>query len=182
MTNPNAGNQHFAKKKTPFLIDSAKLSFQKYFLGAAVLLFCICLSSCIPKSHPYPYENPDIVVKDAQKISSNLEAYIHKWLKGEVSAQIPDSLVPFEGHDRKKFFLKLPKDVDEEDMWIIRPAKPVNFDALLWGQPDPNVSYFIGASPIAPFGNKLIIEEEFPHARFFNIQVTPPVGFQGLLL
>jgi F5/8 type C domain/Secretion system C-terminal sorting domain len=142
----------------------------------AVSMLCLLVSSCIPKSHPYPHENPTVVQQDAQRISNNLEAYIRRWLNGQVSAQIPDSLVPFEGKERKSFYLKRPQDVTNDDMWLTRYAKPVNWDSTLAGQPDPNATYYIGASPLAPFGSKLVIEGEFPYARFFSIQVTPPLN------
>jgi hypothetical protein len=140
------------------------------------LLLLFLLHACLPASNPYPYENPDVVKQDAKKLSDNLETYIKKWLAGQVPAQIPDSLVPFEGEERKHFYLKNPADVSAGEMWITRYAKPVNWDSTLAGQPDPNGTYYIGASPLAPFGSKLIIEGEFPHARFFSIQVTPPLN------
>ncbi|MBA3705614.1 MAG: discoidin domain-containing protein, partial [Bacteroidetes bacterium] len=150
---------------------------KRYITAPFKLLFLLVfISSCLPKSDPYPYENPTVIKADAQKISDNLEAYIRKWLLGQVPAQIPDNLVPFEGTQRKKFYLKLPKDVTVDDMWLTRFAKPVNFDSVYNGQPDANVTYYAGASPLAPFGSKLIIEGEFPYCRFFNIQVSPPLN------
>ena len=148
----------------------------KQIPGLLLLVILLLLSSCLPKSEPYPYRNPELVKQDAQVISNKLEAYIKRWLRGEVPPQIPDSLVPFDFSSRKNFYLKRPQDVTTEEMWMTRYAKPVNFDSVYNGQPDPHVTYYVGASPLAPFGSKLVIEGEFPHARFFSIQVSPPLN------
>ncbi len=140
------------------------------------IVLTVVVVSCLPKSSPYPFENPALVRADAQKLSDKLEAYVKRWLKGEVPAQIPDSLVPFDFSSRRHFYLKRPEDVTTDEMWMTRYAKPVNLDSVRDGQPDPHATYYIGASPVAPFGSKLVIEGQFPYARFFSIQVTPPLN------
>jgi hypothetical protein len=39
--------------------------------------------------------------------------------------------------------------------------------------PDPNCSYLVVVAMYLPFGSRVVIEGEFPHARFFDVQVTP---------
>lgn len=58
----------------------------------------------------------------------------------------------------------------------MRYAKPINKDSLLAGIPEPRVTYLFLGTALAPFGSKLIIEGEFPHCRFFTIQISPPLN------
>jgi hypothetical protein len=70
--------------------------------------------------------------------------------------------------------LARPEDVRVEDMWVTRPARPIDMDAVMNGLPDANVTYLFLKVPYAPSGHRLIVEGEFPHARFFSWQITPP--------
>ncbi len=134
------------------------------------------LSGCLPKSDKYPYKDPELIKQEGRKISDNLESYIKKWLAGQVPSQIPDSLIPPGVLDNKGFVLKKPEDATDEEAWAFRKAKPIVFDSIYNGLPDPHVTYLFLGTPLAPFGSKLVIEGEFPHARFFSIQVTPPLN------
>ena len=74
------------------------------------------------------------------------------------------------------FYLKHPDSVSAEEAWATRFAKPINLDSLYAGIPDPQITYLFLGTALAPFGSKVVIEGEFPHSRFFSIQVTPPLN------
>ncbi len=134
------------------------------------------LYACLPPSTPYPNANPTTIVAQAQTLSDSLESYIIKWTQGLVPNSIPDSLIPQGITDSRNFYLKNADSTTGFETWAVRYAKPINHDSLLGGIPDPKVTYLFLGSALAPFGSKLIIEGEFPHCRFFSIQVTPPLN------
>ncbi|MCU0416530.1 MAG: discoidin domain-containing protein [Cytophagaceae bacterium] len=136
----------------------------------------LLLNACLPPSNPYPHRPPQDVVNEAIKLSDSLEKYIVLWTEGKVPAQIPARLIPDGISDSKNFYLKHPDDVTPEETWATRFAKPINKDSLYAGIPDPKITYLLLGTSLAPFGSKLIIEGEFPHCRFFSIQVTPPLN------
>jgi hypothetical protein len=124
--------------------------------------------------YPYPADAGSINAQ-AQCISNALEAYIKAWLDGRAPAAVPDAFIP-PGFDRKmlrSFTLVRPEDVTPAEQWGVRPSGPIEFDKLKHSFPDPNVTYFLLAGMFVPFGSQVIVEGEFPHARFFDLQVTP---------
>lgn len=141
-----------------------------------VVLIMPLLVGCIrPVPVPaYPYQKPEQVIAEARRISDNLESYVRAWLDGKVSAQIPDKLLP-QGMDRsvKHFYLQKPEDVIPEKQWMIRETEEINFKALHGFFPDPHATYMKLGAFYAPFGSQLVIEGEFPHSRFFDIQASP---------
>lgn len=145
-----------------------------YFL----LLFQLTtlFNGCLPASDSYPNMPPAQVVSEAQALSDSLASYIYKWTKGKVSSRIPDGLIPKGISDCKNFYLKNPDSVTASETWAVRYAKPIDKDSLYAGIPDPKITYLLLGTALAPFGSKLVIEGEFPHARFFSIQVTPPLN------
>lgn len=143
------------------------------YIFVVVILF---LNSCLPPSDPYPNEQPSTIVAQARQISDSIEAYIYKWVQGQAGDSIPDRLIPAGITDCKNFYLKNPDSVSSWETWAFRYSKPINKDSLLAGIPDPNVTYLFLGTALAPFGSKLIIEGEFPHCRFFSIQITPPLN------
>ncbi|UYZ61519.1 discoidin domain-containing protein [Hymenobacter weizhouensis] len=143
-------------------------------LGLGVSLH---LTGCIiPDPEKYPFEDPAQVQQEAQTLSDSLQAYIMKWADGKAPSRIPDRLIPQGVTDHKDFYLKNPDEVSPEEAWIRRYAKPVNLDSTYNGNPDPHVTYYLLATSLAPMGSKLVIEGEFPYARFFSLQVTPPLN------
>jgi F5/8 type C domain len=140
-----------------------------------IMILAGTITGCIPPAPPYPHEPPDKVLRDAQVISDNLEAYIKKWLDGQVPAQVPASLIPKGIVDSKDFYLKHPDSATAEETWASRIAQPINFDSCHNGLPDPNVSYLLLGPGLAPFGSKMVIEGEFPYCRFFSLQVSHPL-------
>jgi hypothetical protein len=132
------------------------------------------LSGCLPAVPAYPYQKSSQVLAEARRMSDKLEAYIKDWLDGKVSAKIPDELLP-KGMTKKvkNLYLQRPEDIIPEKQWMIRPAQKINFNALHGYFPDPNCTYIKLGVFYAPFGSKLVIQGEFPHSRFFDIQASP---------
>jgi hypothetical protein len=132
--------------------------------------------ACLPVADPYPYRPANDITAEAEWLSERLEAYIYKWTQGLAPAQIPDSLIPQGISDSKHFYLKHPDSVSAEETWAVRYAKPINKDSLYAGIPDPKITYLYLGTALAPFGSKMVLEGEFPHARFFSCQITPPLN------
>lgn len=129
----------------------------------------------VPRPPVYPYGSASRLRADAAEISRGLTEYIEAWKKGSVPARLPTSFLP-PGTDLKdfpSFTLRDPAVLKPEDAWVVRPARPVDFRAAYGSFPDPNCTYLVVPAFYAPFGSRLIIEGEFPHARFMSIQVTP---------
>ncbi len=147
--------------------------FRNCLLAFGLLGICF---SCIPKPEPYPDAPAEVIMNAGQSISDRLNKHIEDWLAGKAPAQIPTNLIPPGVVDNKDFYLKKPEEVSPKEAWATRLSKPINFDSVRPAIPDPNVTYFFLATCLAPFGHKLVIEGEFPHARFFSIQVTPPLN------
>lgn len=147
-----------------------------YCLLLSILTIAITLNGCLPASSPYPDLPPATIVAEARKLSDSLESYIYKWTQGVVPANIPDSLIPPGISDCNNFYLKHPDSASSTETWAVRYAKPIDKDSLYAGIPDPKITYLLLGTALAPFGSKLVIEGEFPHCRFFSIQVTPPLN------
>ncbi|WP_046243775.1 hypothetical protein [Hymenobacter terrenus] len=131
----------------------------------------------IPDAPPYPhYQNKAATVAEGQRISDRLEAYIKRWLDGKAPAQLPDSLLPVGATPEvTHWVLQRPEQVRAETQWLIREAGPLNPQRLQGYYPDLHCTYLVLGACFAPFGTKLIIEGEFPHSRFFDIQLSPPL-------
>jgi F5/8 type C domain/Secretion system C-terminal sorting domain len=151
------------------------------FLSITRFLGIVCFSvallyGCLPPATPYPNRPPAEVVADAIAWSGDFEAYIEQWLAGQASPNVPNSLIPAGISDSKDFYLKNPDNVTPEETWAVRFAKPIDKDSLYAGIPDPKITYLFLGTALAPFGSKLVMEGEFPHARFFSIQITQPLN------
>jgi F5/8 type C domain len=138
-------------------------------LGLLTLVFI----SCLPPAPDYPYKSPAQIKAEGKVWSDKLAAYIERWLDGQVPAQIPDSLIPPGITECKNFYLKRPEEVTPNEAWATRIAREVNFDSIRIGIPDPNVTYLLFGPSLAPFGHTMIVEGEYPHARFFSAQISP---------
>lgn len=124
-------------------------------------------------AYPQPLP-PERLIADAQRLSDALEAYVVRWLEGRAPDQVPDDVLP-PGYNRKDFprwRLVAPEAIASDAQWIVRPAHPIDRTSLHGSFPDPNCTYAV-APLFAPFGSSLRIEGQFPHARFFDLQVTP---------
>lgn len=129
-----------------------------------------------PPFYPYP-DDSRLIVQQAQCLSSALDTYIRAWMDGRVGPEIPDAFIPA-GIDRsqfRSFRLVRPQDIDAREQWGVRPATPIDFGHLSHSFPDPNVTYLLLPGMLVPFGSRIVVEGSFPHARFFDLQITPPL-------
>ena len=129
----------------------------------------------IPRPPSFPcFSDRNAVIAEARTISDRLAAHIKDWMDGKAPAQIPDSLLPA-GVDTsvfKDFRLQRYEEIDFDHQWGVRPAETINFQALHGAFPDPHATYVVLPTLFAPFGTKVVLEGEFPHCRFFDIQMT----------
>ncbi len=153
-----------------------KTQWWKQKTNAALLGVAVFMSACLPPAEPYPTQNPASIVAQAQQLSDSLESYIMRWTQNQVGDSIPDSLIPDGITDSRDFYLKDPALATDAETWAIRYAKPIDKDSLYSGIPDPKITYLFLGTALAPFGSKLVIEGQYPHCRFFSIQISPPLN------
>lgn len=168
---------------TPVVAGKTFFRQVRLFSSISAALFAIVLlafaSGCgLPNAPAYPqygsYGNAQGVTNEANRRSAALEQYIKDWLDGKVSAQIPDNLIP-EGRalGTTNFILQRPNEVDPARQWISRPAHTIDFNASYANFNDPHASYLLNGAVLVPFGSKIILEGEFPRARWFSVQSVP---------
>jgi hypothetical protein len=114
---------------------------------------------------------------EAQELSDRLEGYIRRWLKGEVPAKLPEGLLPeyIDSPKTKDWTLMKPEEVLPEKQWLVIPCHQVDpeFKKLYMLGTDPHVTYG-KLIFVAPIGSKLLIEGDFPHARYMSYEILPP--------
>lgn len=130
----------------------------------------------LPQPPVYPsYENAEDVTEYAKCLSKAFESYVKAWMAGEKPATIPRKFLPpgtnFE--DFPSFRLVSPDKISAEEQWAIRQAEEIDPRRLHSAFPDPNATYLVIPALYAPFGTKVVINGEFPHARYFSAQITP---------
>jgi hypothetical protein len=108
----------------------------------------------------------------AREFSDRLEDYIRAWLRGEASATLPEGLLPpyIDGPKTHHWTLIRPGDVEPEQQWLIQaPAHEIDpeFNNLYMFGVDRHVTY-VKLIFIAPLNSRLLIEGDFPHARFMD--------------
>jgi len=110
-------------------------------------------------------------------LSDKLEDYIRRWLRGEVPAKLPKGLLPeyIDTSKTKNWTLMRPEDIDPEKQWIVIPCHAIDpeFKKLYMLGSDSHVTYG-KLIFIAPIGSKLLIEGDFPHARYMNYEILEP--------
>jgi len=113
-------------------------------------------------------------VKQAKELSNNLEDYIYKWLEGKVNGKLPKGLLPPYIDSPKTHDWKLvkPEEIRPEDQWYASPTYDPSKE-LRGCSTDPHET-FLKLVFIAPLGSKLLIEGDFPHARFMDYQIIQP--------
>jgi len=152
------------------------------------LLALALLGTGCPTVPPYPYWGPyetrEGVLTAVEDHSDALHAYIDDWFdRGAPSGELlPAALYP-EWVDPDLHDLRLvpEEDIDSTQQWSVREAQygPQDFDDAVGLFPDPHATYHVLTPFIAPLGTKVIFEGEFPHARYFSIQPTPPFHPDG---
>lgn len=113
----------------------------------------------------------------AKELSDKLEDYIRRWLKGEVPARLPQGLLPeyIDNPKTKSWTLMKPEEVTPEKQWLVIPCHEVDpeFKRLYMLGTDPHVTY-AKLIFVAPIGSQLLIEGDFPHARYMSFEILPP--------
>ncbi|MCD4825899.1 MAG: hypothetical protein K8S55_15005 [Phycisphaerae bacterium] len=107
--------------------------------------------------------------------SRKLEGRIRQWLAGRAGAKFPKGFLPPYIDNEKTHSWKLvpPNKISPKDQWYaLKPYDPQK--VLYQFSPDPHVTY-LKLIFLAPLGSKLIVEGQFPHARFMDYQILGPV-------
>lgn len=163
------------------------LSRRGLLLGGASTAGALGLGGCdVPKFVvdallPQPVPLPDeaqqqAITLEAERLSLRLNGFIEAWLDGRGPAELPTDLLPvgIDPHVRR-LRLARPETVRPEALWVIREAcSTLDHERTPGLYPDPHCTYLVPGVFFAPFGTTAVLEGEFPHARFFSIQVTPP--------
>jgi len=114
----------------------------------------------------------------ARELSDELEAYIRLWLEGKAPARLPPGLLPpyIDTPKTTGWTLMRPDEVLAERQWLVIPAHPID--------PDFEECYMLGTDShvtygklifVAPIGSELLIEGDFPHARYLEYEILPPL-------
>ncbi len=114
----------------------------------------------------------------AWELSDELEDYIRQWLNGEVPAQLPEGLLPayIDTSKTGDWTLVRPEEVTPEQQWLVIPSHAIDpdFEACYMLGTDAHVTYG-KLLFVAPIGCKLFVEGDFPHARYFEYEILPPL-------
>lgn len=133
-----------------------------------------------PSPPEYPYPATVTERSDLERyitcLSSDLKNYIRAWSAGNADARIPDALIPWGTNrsDFRSFTLQDPRSMDPKDQWVVRPAHKIDPSRLYGSFPDPNCTYLVAPALLAPFDSTLIVDGQFPRARYFSAQATVP--------
>ena len=113
----------------------------------------------------------------AQKLSADLENYIRSWLAGQADQKLPLGLLPeyIDNPKTKDWTLMKAEEAKPEQQWGVIPAHEVDeeFQKLYMLGVDHHVTY-LKLIFVAPLGSKLLIEGDFPHARFLDYEILQP--------
>ncbi|MBW2146856.1 MAG: hypothetical protein JRI22_07535 [Deltaproteobacteria bacterium] len=114
---------------------------------------------------------------EAKQLSDRLERYIRDWYAGKASPKLPKGLLPpsIDNEKTKNWTLLRPEEVKPENQWYSRPANeiPEDFSNLYFLSPDNHCTY-LKMIFVAPFDSQLLVEGDFPHARFMDYQILEP--------
>ena len=115
----------------------------------------------------------------ADVLSDSLEDYIRGWLAGENPPEIPPGYLPPSIDNEKTPMWRLyrPDEITAEEQWYVYPAgeepQATGFTELHKNNAATHVTY-LKMHFLAPFGSRLVVHGEFPHARFMTYQLSPP--------
>lgn len=118
-------------------------------------------------------------VEEAVQLSDELEAYILDWHYNDADPLIPQGLLPPSIDNQKTHAWRLlrPEEINPEDQWYYIPARQEpavdGFSTLYQFNAATHVTY-LKSIFIAPFGSQLLVEGDFPYARFMDYQITEP--------
>jgi len=121
--------------------------------------------------HKYLTEANDKI----QAFSEGLEEYTRLWLAGRAKAKFPKGFLPpyMDGEKTRDWELVRPGAIDPTEQWYAMRAYDPRKE-LHQFSPDPHVTY-LKLIFVAPLGARLLIEGDFPHARFMDYQILTPV-------
>lgn len=110
-----------------------------------------------------------------RNFSEKLETYIRRWLNGQAEADFPKGFLPLYIDNEKTHSWKLvkPEEISPEEQWYAMETYDLE-EVLHQFSPDPHTTY-LKLIFLAPLNSKLIIEGDFPHARFMDYQILTPV-------
>lgn len=145
-----------------------------------------CFAACFlagcgkPPVPPHPwwgsYGTEAGVIQAARDWSTEFEQYIKDWLDGLAPAEIPSELLPESQRNDKNysgFRLVRPEEITADEQWMKRLSVPAIDVKDAYGEFwDPHVTYGLLGWMMIPFGSRVIIEGEFPHCRYFSLQVS----------
>ena len=118
---------------------------------------------------------------EARVFSDDLEEYIRRWLRGEVPAQLPEGLLPpyIDTIKTCNWTLLRAEEVVPEQQWLIIPSHPIDpeFQRCYMLGTDAHVTYG-KLIFVAPINSKLLVEGDFPHARYLEYEILPPLDPQ----
>jgi len=145
--------------------------------GLIPIILLLFLTACLPPPAQYPYKPADVLFSEADSLSDKLNQYIDEWIAGKRPAEIPDSILPvgIDSTKNRHFFLQKFEEIQADSQWIYRSAGELDFKGLKKGFYDPHATYLFLSTALAPFGDELVIEGEYPYCRFFSIQLSPPL-------
>lgn len=116
-------------------------------------------------------------VAKAQELSGKLEDYVRRWLRGDAPARLPKGLLPeyIDNPKTRDWTLVRPEEADPARQWLIIPSHEVDpeFKKLYMLGTDPHVTYG-KLIFVAPIGSRLLVEGDFPHARYMDFEILPP--------
>jgi len=115
--------------------------------------------------------------QEAKELSSKLEQYIKDWYYGKADAKIPKGFLPpsIDNEKTKEWTLQRPEEIDPEKQWYYWPAHEIDpeFKKLAQNSPDNHATY-LKLLFLAPLDSQLLIEGDFPYARFMDYQILEP--------
>jgi len=114
---------------------------------------------------------------EAHALSDSLEAFVLDWYYNGGPAEIPEGLLPasIDNDKTKNWRLYHPDEIQGEDQWyyVRAPEIAPDFSNLHLLTVDLEATY-LKLIFIAPFDSQLIVEGDFPHARFMEAQILGP--------
>jgi len=110
-----------------------------------------------------------------QAFSQKLERYVRDWLAGRVDGKFPKGFFAewIDNEKTRAWRLVRPEEIRPEEQWYVLPSYDPDKE-LRQFSPDPHASY-LKLIFLAPLGSKLIIEGDFPHARFMSYEILTSV-------
>ncbi|MBC2715626.1 MAG: hypothetical protein HF978_09980 [Desulfobacteraceae bacterium] len=122
----------------------------------------------------------ELALDETEDASDDMTDFIQDWAAGsQEPTAVPEGLLPA-GMQNEYFQWEIvnPDDISWKDQWAFRPAlESFDYSRTLNLAGDCNTAYAVTIYT-APYGAKMTVEGDFPHARKFALACTPP--FDGI--